>query len=111
MSARRENCIQRPVRSAARAEADRAAVWRSEGRYDEAAITFLSLGVGSVIVDAVTIEGQRRVAKQEWRRRLDLSGPPGVIGRRRWRRCRLGRLWLIPVDNVLLFNDSETVVI
>src|SRR5919206_4242586 len=52
--------------------------------HDQARVAFRVGGVGPVIVDAVTVEGQRGIAEEEHRVGLHLAPEPFVGGRRCW---------------------------
>ncbi len=69
----------------------------------------LDLGhVGVVVVDAVAVEGERRITEQQHRIGRDLTAPDGVCGREFGRRRR--RVWPCrpAVDDVVLFLDRQT---
>src|SRR3546814_11951585 len=66
---------------------------------DEAAIALLLLRIGAVVMDAVAVEGQRRIAEQQGLRRADFAmrvpargiEPPFAGRGRRHRRTKHGR--------------------
>ena len=58
-------------------------------------------------MDAVAVERQRRIAKEQHRRRMNLADPRVVIRRHsRYRRIRVGLLQ-IAIDNVVLIDEQR----
>lgn len=75
--------------------------------HDQAAVAFNFGHVLVVIVDAVTIESQRRVAKQQHVIRHDLALPGRALFRRHGRRCRVARLGSGAVHDVVFLGQRQ----
>src|SRR3546814_3100050 len=64
-----------------------------------------------VVVDAVAVEGERRVAEQQHRRWYHLLPPRGLLRRRLALRERGALLAGLAVDDVVLLDDAGAVLV
>ena len=73
---------------------------------DEAGVAFLVPRVRPVVVDAMAVEGERRVAEEQRRARVDGARPLGRLVRTR-RALRIARAWRVAIHDVLRFLDDH----